>query len=82
LINGRRDSWRAERVFGTRDEKNKKEEFPGIMENTMPENSFPQICVVSVNKCVGNADMLQEYGRSVAIGDMACVRRVRALARA
>ena len=52
------------------------------MENTMPENSFPQICVVSINKCVGNVDMLQEYGRSVAIGDMACVRRVRALARA
>jgi len=28
--------------------KSKKEEFPGIMENMLPGNSFPQICVVSV----------------------------------
>jgi len=26
----------------------KKEEFPGIMGNMLPGNSFPQICVVSV----------------------------------
>jgi hypothetical protein len=26
----------------------KKEEFPGFMENMLPGNSFPQICVVSV----------------------------------
>jgi hypothetical protein len=32
----------------------KKEEFPGFMENMPPENSFPQICVVSGNKSVGN----------------------------
>jgi hypothetical protein len=32
--------------------KEKKEEFPGLMENMLPGNSFPQICVVSVNKCV------------------------------
>jgi hypothetical protein len=32
----------------------KKEEFPGFMENMLPGNSFPQICVVSVNKSVGN----------------------------
>jgi hypothetical protein len=29
------------------DEKTKKEEFPGIMENMLSRNSFPQICVVS-----------------------------------
>jgi hypothetical protein len=34
--------------------KTKKEEFPGLMENMMPGNSFPQICVVSVNESVGN----------------------------
>jgi hypothetical protein len=33
--------------------KRKKEEFPGPMENMMPGNSFPQICVVSVNESVG-----------------------------
>jgi hypothetical protein len=32
----------------------KKEEFPGFMENMLPGNSFPQICVVSVNQSVGN----------------------------
>jgi hypothetical protein len=32
----------------------KKEEFPGIMENMRPGNSFPQICVVSVNESVEN----------------------------
>jgi hypothetical protein len=26
----------------------KKEEFPGSMRNILPGNSFPQICVVSV----------------------------------
>ncbi len=25
----------------------KKEEFPGFMDNMLPGNSFPQICVVS-----------------------------------
>jgi hypothetical protein len=30
----------------------KKEEFPGLMENMLPGNSFPQICVVSVNESV------------------------------
>jgi hypothetical protein len=30
----------------------KKEEFPGFMENMRPGNSFPQICVVSVNESV------------------------------
>jgi hypothetical protein len=32
----------------------KKEEFPGLMDDMQPENSFPQICVVSVNKSVEN----------------------------
>jgi hypothetical protein len=30
----------------------KKEEFPGSMGNMLPRNSFPQICVVSVNHSV------------------------------
>jgi hypothetical protein len=30
-------------------EKEKKEEFPGLMQNMLPGNSFPQICVVSVH---------------------------------
>ena len=29
---------------------NKKEEFPGFMDNMLSGNSFPQICVVSVNE--------------------------------
>ena len=53
-----------------RREKTKKEEFPGIMENMLPGNSFPQICVVSVNKSVGNAYLTQEYRRSVAISNL------------
>jgi len=44
----------------------KKEEFPGIMENMLPGNSFPQICVVSVNKYVGKLSISQEHGRSDA----------------
>ena len=31
------------------------------MENMLPENSFPQICVVSVIDFVENAHMAQEY---------------------
>jgi hypothetical protein len=44
----------------------KKEEFPGFMENMRPGNSFPQICVVSVNESVGKSDFTQEYGGTVA----------------
>ena len=32
----------------------KKEEFPGHTQSMPPENSFPQICVVSVNQSLGN----------------------------
>jgi hypothetical protein len=39
------------------------------MENMLSRNSFPQICVVSVNQSVGNVDMLQGYGRSVALSN-------------
>lgn len=35
------------------------------MGNMLPGNSFPQICVVSVNESVENARLSQEYGRSV-----------------
>jgi hypothetical protein len=31
------------------------------MEIMLPGNSFPQICVVSVNKSVGNFQIPQEY---------------------
>ncbi len=34
------------------------------MRNMPPENSFPQICVVSVNHCVENRHLPQQYGRS------------------
>ena len=37
----------------------KKEEFPGTMENMLPANSFPQICVVSGNEYVENRDGMQ-----------------------
>jgi hypothetical protein len=40
----------------------KKEEFSGLMDNMLPENSFPQICVVSVNHFVENDIIPQEYG--------------------
>ena len=43
----------------------KKEEFPGPMENMRPENSFPQICVVSVNQFVEIEVVMQEHGGSV-----------------
>jgi len=36
------------------------------MENMLPGNSFPQICVVSVNECVGNRHLSQEHVRSGA----------------
>jgi hypothetical protein len=36
------------------------------MENMLPGNSFPQICVVSVNKCVEKQSFSQEYLGSVA----------------
>jgi len=31
------------------------------MKNMLPGNSFPQICVVSVNNIVENRDFAQEY---------------------
>jgi hypothetical protein len=39
----------------------KKEEFPGLMDNMRPENSFPQICVVSVKHFVENSRVHQDY---------------------
>jgi hypothetical protein len=47
----------------------KKEEFPGLMDNMPPGNSFPQICVVSVNDSVENRWNLQEYGRTMYISN-------------
>jgi hypothetical protein len=43
----------------------KKEEFPGIMRNMLPGNSFPQICVVSVNDSLEVVESAQDYGSSV-----------------
>jgi hypothetical protein len=40
------------------------------MENMLPGNSFPQICVVSVNKFVEIAHLAQEYRRSIAISNL------------
>jgi hypothetical protein len=39
----------------------KKEEFSGLMDNMRPENSFPQICVVSVKHYVENGRAHQDY---------------------
>jgi hypothetical protein len=36
------------------------------MENMLPGNSFPQICVVSVNECVEKAGLSQEHVGIVA----------------
>jgi hypothetical protein len=41
----------------------KKEEFSRSMDNLPLENSFPQICVVSVNHFVENSVTQQEYRR-------------------
>jgi hypothetical protein len=48
---------------------NKKEEFPGFMDNMQPGNSFPQICVVSGNSFVDDAADAQEYLRVVAFSN-------------
>jgi hypothetical protein len=50
-------------------QKAKKEEFSGFMENMLPENSFPQICVVSVNKYVENVKLPQEYGWALTLSN-------------
>jgi hypothetical protein len=39
------------------------------MENMLPGNSFPQICVVSVNEYVENLRQTQRYGRSVSLSN-------------
>jgi hypothetical protein len=36
----------------------------------LPGNSFPQICVVSVNKFVESTKMTQEYLRVVALSNL------------
>src|ERR1039458_816654 len=66
---GRLKEGRAERLFSDERQKRKKEEFPGIMENMLPGNSFPQICVVSVNQSVEIAYVTQEYRRSVDVSN-------------
>jgi hypothetical protein len=37
------------------------------MENMLPENSFPQICVVSISECLRIVEIRQEYKGSVVI---------------
>jgi hypothetical protein len=39
---------------------------PRLHENMLPGNSFPQICVVSINKIVEIGSIAQEYLRVVA----------------
>jgi hypothetical protein len=46
-LRGRKGTAQKGHRNGTR--KGKKEEFPGLMQNMLPGNSFPQICVVSVH---------------------------------
>jgi hypothetical protein len=48
----------------------KKEEFPGIMENMLAGNSFPQICFVSVNHSVEKSTGTQEQVWSVSESNM------------
>jgi hypothetical protein len=56
-----------DRTHGIGDrEMRKKEEFLGIMENMLSRNSFPQICVVSVNQFLRIAEIRQEYEGSAA----------------
>jgi hypothetical protein len=51
---GRANRTVAEECSRNGAKREKKEEFPGFMKNMLPGNSFPQICVVSVNNSVGN----------------------------
>jgi hypothetical protein len=48
----------------------KKEEFPGHTQSMPPENSFPQICVVSVTEFVEICHFQQEYGRTIALSNL------------
>jgi len=40
------------------------------MENMLPGNSFPQICVVSVNQSVENLRIQQDYVRSMDFSNL------------
>jgi len=62
LLRRRAESIPGRAGFGAR---MKKEEFPGIMGNMLPGNSFPQICVVSVMQSAESGISSQEYGSSV-----------------
>ena len=43
------------------------------MGNMLPGNSFPQICVVSVNTIVENEVLSQDYRMRVAISNLQCL---------
>jgi hypothetical protein len=60
------------RIVGT-GKRQKKEEFPGFMQNMPPGNSFPQICVVSESHSVETVEMVQDYGNSVDLSNPALV---------
>ena len=51
----------------------KKRGVPRLHENMPPGNSFPQICVVSVNKIVVIGEITQEYLRVVAESNRICL---------
>ena len=59
----------AQKGLDRKVDRRKKEEFPGFMKNMLPGNSFPQICVVSVNECVGNGELLLDHRGSVALSN-------------
>jgi hypothetical protein len=69
-VGGRDEREKRRPVFRDESRKRKKEEFPGLMENMLPGNSFPQICVVSVNESVKKLDPAQGHKRIVAKGNL------------
>jgi hypothetical protein len=62
----------VQRRSQVRYQKRKKEEFPGIMGNMLPGNSFPQICVVTVLNTPYNQGFAQDYGRSIDLSNTLC----------
>lgn len=44
-----------------------------LHENMLLGNSFPQICVVSVNKFVEKSNRWQEYGRTKHVSNRICL---------
>jgi hypothetical protein len=60
---------KAQIRFSGKAEREKKRGVPWHHGNMLPGNSFPQICVVSVNRIVDNDGPAQEYLRVVAFSN-------------